>query len=113
MNEAAFELLTDHNGDQATLNAQVFDSENGDRPEVVIPIQDISKPSETDKLQNYRIGRLVRITSGSDTGEIGEITTLLPPSTVYSSGIHAPGAIIALRDGDEGRYPLVNLELIV
>ncbi|MCL5429382.1 MAG: KOW motif-containing protein [Chloroflexi bacterium] len=112
MNADAFKLLSNHNGDQATINAQLSNPLNGDRPEVIVPIRDSGKPPQAIPMQSFRVGQVVRVMAGSDRGLIGEITSLLPPSTFYPSGLHAPGASVRSQGRDEVEYPLANLELL-
>lgn len=113
MNQLAFELLADHNGGQATVNAQVFNSEDGSKPEVIIHLDEAGRPVQPAIPNMFQVGQTVHVLSGPNKGQIGKITALLPASTAYSSGLRAPGAVVALHDQGEGRYPLVNLELIV
>ena len=112
MNVEAFGLLNSHKGDQATLNAQMPEPFSEERPEVIIPINDAGKPPQAIPIQSFRVGQTVRILTGADRGKIGQITALLPSSTFYQSGLHAPGASINLGRQGLVEYPLVNLELL-
>jgi len=112
MNGEAFELLNNHKGEQATLNAQMPEPYGDERPEVIIPSNDASKPPQATPIQSFRIGETVRILTGADRGKVGQITALLPSSTYYESGLHAPGASIDLGRQGLVEYPLVNLELL-
>jgi hypothetical protein len=112
MNADAFKLFSNHNGDVATINAQAADALTGDRPELIIPIKDAGKPPQTVEMQSFRIGQNVRVMTGPDKGRLGEILNLLPPSTLFESGIRASGAMVALEYGPQSSYPLANLELL-
>jgi hypothetical protein len=112
MNADAFKLLSNHNGDVATINAQVHDPLTGDRPELIIPIKDAGRPPQTVEMQSFRIGQNVRVMTGPDKGRLGEILNLLPPSTLFESGIRTSGALVALEYGPQSSYPLANLELL-
>ncbi len=112
MNADAFKLFGNHNGNQATINAQISNPLNGDQPEVIIPIRDAGKPPQAVPMQSFRVGQPVRVLTGADQGQIGEITALLSSSTFYASGLHAPGATVDLPGQGEVVYPLVNLELL-
>ncbi|HLD93377.1 MAG TPA: hypothetical protein VI703_04165 [Anaerolineales bacterium] len=113
MNSVAFDLLANHDGDKATLNAQAVNPENGDRPEVIIPVKEANQSRPPETVQPFRVGQTVRVLAGLGKSRVGKITGLLPPSTVYPSGLRAPGALVAFPDQGEGRHPLANLELIV
>lgn len=112
MNVDAFELLGNHKGDQATINAQKWNALNGDRPEVIIPIRDAGRPPQVIPMQSFRVGQTVRVLTGADRGLIGQITKMLTSSTFYSSGLHAAGAQVDLPRRGKVDYPLVNLELL-
>lgn len=112
MNTLAYQLLGNHNGDQATVNAQISDPVQGDRPEVIIPIKDAGRPPQIVPVQSFRVGQTVRILAGADRGKIGQISLLLPSSTYYESGLHASGAVVNLGGQGSVEYPLVNLELL-
>jgi hypothetical protein len=112
MNRDAFNLFSNHNGDQATLNAQPFEPSSWGRPEVIIPIKDAGKPPQPVPMQTFRIGRTVRVLNGPDKGLVGEITALLPASTLYASGLRAPSAEVALETGNVTNYPFANLGLL-
>lgn len=113
MNVEAFRLLSSHKGEQATLNAQPTDPTSGDRPEVIIPVKESGRPPQPVPVQGFQVGKSIRVLAGADRGKIGRITALLPSSTYYQSGLHAPGASINIENQDSVAYPLANLELIV
>lgn len=112
MNTEAFQLIGNHNGDQATVNAQLDDPFHGDRPEVIIPIKEAGRPPQIIPVQSFRVGQTVRILAGADRGKVGQISLLLPSSTFYESGLHASGAVVNLGAQGSAEYPLVNLELL-
>lgn len=112
MNADAFKLFSNHNGEQTTLNAQKSNPILGDRPEIIIPLKDAGRPPQPIQMQSFRLGHSVRVISGTEKGEIGEITTLLPVSTLFPSGLRAAGAEVALSKGGQITIPLANLELL-
>ena len=112
MNSDAFKLFADHNGEQATLNAQPIDPGTWGRPEVIIPIKYEGRPPQPVPMQNFRIGQTVRVLNGPDKARVGELTALLPSSTLYSSGLRAASAEVALENGNITNYPLANLQLL-
>jgi hypothetical protein len=108
----AFKLFSNNNGEPATINAQTVDAVTGDRPEVIIPIRDSGRPPQAVEMQTFRIGQTVRIVTGEDKGRLGEITNILPASTMYPSGLRAPGARVSIENGPNVSLPLANLELL-
>jgi hypothetical protein len=112
MNADAHSILANHSGEDATLNAQAGDLYKGERPEIIIPLDDAGRPPSPVDLQSFRLGLSVRIVHGPHHGAVGEITNLLASSTLFASGIRAPGAEIALAGGGEATVPLANLEVL-
>jgi len=113
INSDAFKLLSNHSGQQATLNAQYGGPGGGsERPEVIIPIKEAGRPPQPVAMQTFRIGQPVHVLSGPDKGSVGEITAMLPAPTQYSSGLRALSAEVALENGQLINYPLANLELL-
>jgi len=112
MNTDAFKLFSNHEGEQATLNAQAFETSAWGRPEVIIPIKDAGKPPQLVPLQSFRVGQTVRVLNGPDKASVGEITALLPSSIAYPSGLRVASAEVALETGQVTNYPLANLDLL-
>lgn len=79
---------------------------------MIIPIKDAGKPPQPVLMQSFRIGQSVRVLNGPDKALVGEITALLSGSTLYSSGLRAASAEVALETGNVTNYPLANLELL-
>lgn len=112
MNLDAYKLLSNHKGNQATINAQATNPLNSDRAEVIIPIKDAGRPPQAVPMQSFRVGQAVRVLMGTDRGQIGVITAMLSSSTFYPSGLHASGATVDLPGTGKFDCPLVNLELL-
>jgi hypothetical protein len=112
MNTDAFYLFSNRNEEPATVNAQRSDPLSGDRPEVIIPLKNVGRPPRPVNMQSFRLGQSVRILVGPHKGTIGEIIALLPPSTLYSSGLRAAGAEVSLPRQGAVAQPLANLELL-
>lgn len=112
MNSAAFKLLAGAVNEIVTVNAQLENQFEDLHPEVFIPIENAGIPPKSIEAQSFRIGLKVRILSEPHAGEIGEISAMLPSSTLFPSGIRAPGAEIVLKDGSASVLPLANLEVL-
>jgi len=112
MNLVAFKLFSNHKEEQTTLNAQGNDPITGERPEVIIPVKDAGRPPQPIELQTFRVGQSVRLLNGAYKGQLGVIVSLLPASTLYSSGLRALGAEVELASGQSATIPLANLELL-
>jgi hypothetical protein len=112
MNTDAFKLLSNHEGEQATLNAQAFETSAWGRPEVIIPIKDAGKPPQQVSVQSFQVGQTVRVLNGPDKALVGEIAALLPSTIAYPSGLRAASAEVRLETGFVTNYPLANLDLL-
>lgn len=112
MNADAYNLLREHDGEEATINAQSYDLYSGERPEVIIPLEIEGRPPRPVELQSFRLGLTARILHGPYHGAVGEISHLLPHSTQFPSGIRAAGAEISLARGGTTTVPLANLEVL-
>ena len=112
MNSSAFQLLRGHVGADVSLNAQGGNEYEGLRPEVFIPLEQAGQPPESVEIQPFRVGLQVRILSNPYQGQVGQITAMMPASTLFASGIRAMAAEISLEDGSEAILPLANLEVL-
>ena len=112
MSAQAHGILIEHDKKQVTLNAQASDHYRGERPEVIIPLEEAGTPPQPVDIQNFRLGLSVRVRQGPHRGAVGDISALLPRSTLFDSGIRALGAEITLAGGGEAKVPLANLEVL-
>lgn len=112
MNSSAFQLLRGHVGADVSLNAQGGNEYEGLRPEVFIPLEQAGQPPESVEIQPFRVGLQVRILSNPYQGQVGQITAMMPASTLFASGIRAMAAEISLEDGSDAILPLANLEVL-
>ncbi len=112
MNRLAFKLFNSGAKEKITINAQHENEFENQHPEAFIPIDNAGSPPRSVEAQSFRVGLSVRILSNPYIGEIGEISALMPSSTLYPSGIRAPGAEIVLKDGSATVIPLANLEVL-
>lgn len=111
VNQDAYKLFTNHNGADATVNAQRSDPFRGERSEVIIPLEDAGRPPQPVAVQTFRLGQNVRVLAGKYKGAVGEISDLIA-STVFESGLRAPTGDVTLVGGGRIRVPLANLELL-
>lgn len=112
MNQYAFNIFRNHEGEEATINAQPVDIFTGEHPEVIIPQKVPGNPPQPVNLQSFQVGQMVRVVGTSQRGAIGEITDLTGSSTLFPNGLRAPGAEVALSGGDPVLLPLANLEVL-
>lgn len=111
INADAYKLFSLHEGAAAALNAQANDPHTGERPELIIPLNEAGRPPLPVEMQSFRIGQTVRVLSGRYKGALGEIVELRQ-NVIYESQLRGPAAELALAGGGRGRVPLANLELL-
>jgi transcription antitermination factor NusG len=112
MNRAAQSILTANKDKNVALNAQKYDSFQGNYPEVIISqstTKDLADPKETETL---RVGKQVIIINGPLTARIGKIESILPEKRTLPSGITTAVAEVSLSSEERTEVPLTNLEII-
>jgi len=112
MNSAAFKLLTSNNKREVTVNAEVFDRYQGNRPEVIIPLPVSTEPAEPNEYEMFAVGQQVHMRRAPHAGMIGTITGLPSGLSLLPSGLRAPAAEVKLENGVSALVPLVNLEVV-
>jgi transcription antitermination factor NusG len=110
MNLAAYEILNTNVNREVNLIAYPADDITGDKPEAFIPLPaDGEEPSE---VLSIKPGRMVRIMSYPNQGQIGEILRINPGKVKLQNGILARAATIQLTDKKQITVPLENLDLL-
>jgi hypothetical protein len=112
MNTAAYNLLTTNDKREVTVNAEIFDRYNGNRPEVIIPLPVSSEPEEPNPYEAFAVGHRVRMRRAPHAGMLGAIASLPPGMSVLPSGLRVPAAEVKLENGNSVLVPLVNLEVV-
>jgi hypothetical protein len=112
MNSPAFKLLTTNSNRDVSLNAETFDSIQGFRPEVVIPLPVSGRPSTTPLPRAYAPDQKVRAVRAPYNAQVGVIMSLLPGMVTFSNGIRAEAADVRLESGERVAIPLANLEVL-
>lgn len=112
MNTAAFKLLTTNVKREVTLNAEIYDRQNGTRPEVFITLPISQEPAEARSMETFAPGQTVRVCYLARPSAIGTLVQLRPGLSVLPSGLKAPAAEIRLETGEQVLVPLTNLEVL-
>jgi len=112
MNIAAYKLLTTNAKREVAINAEIYDSHTGARPEVFIPLPISQEPPMLRELETFAPGQQVRMCRRPHLGEIGQLVNLRPGLTRLPSGLRAPAADVKLENGEQITVPLVNLEVL-
>ncbi|GAB4480082.1 MAG: hypothetical protein Kow0088_21440 [Anaerolineales bacterium] len=112
MNPYAYPILATNEKREAYLNAELWDSYRGKRPEVIIPLPMDNYPTETQEIAELSVGRKVRICRAPYGGQIGQVEKLLNGKTILSNGLTVQAAQVRLANDELVISPLANLELI-
>lgn len=114
MANRTFELLTSHEGHEASVNGATQIRAGVMRPEIVIPL---SKPLET-KSDSGRVagalnvGAPVRIIREPNFGALGSVTRLPHEQVTLASESSARVVQVRLASGEDVTVPRANVELI-
>lgn len=110
LNQAAFDLLTRHNGDDVALNAEDWNPFSGQRPEVFIPLAEVGQKSP--EMASFKSGQRVRVIGLPYGGQTGALLEVLPGITRLANGVRAPAARVRLENNQAVFLPLVNLDVL-
>jgi hypothetical protein len=110
MNLAAYEILSTNVNREINLIANPADEITGDKPEAFIPLP--AEGDEASEVLSLKPGRMVRIMTYPNQGQIGEILRINPGKVKLQNGILARAATIQLTDKKQISVPLENLDLL-
>ena len=112
MNSISYNLLTTHQNREVMVHAEVFDRFAGKRPEVIIPLPSSRGTSPPLAIEDFTIGKKVRVARSPYLAKTGTIGTLYLDAIEFPSGVKAPAAQVNLENGESVKIPLVNLEVV-
>ncbi|RKZ20880.1 hypothetical protein DRQ16_04320 [bacterium] len=113
MSDKAFKLLTMHEGKRASINGATQIRAGVMRPEVVIPLEDVSAAQvEEKKAKGLEVGDLVRIIREPYFGFIGKVSALPPELQVIETESRVRVLEVTLEDGRKIILPRANVEII-
>jgi transcription antitermination factor NusG len=110
-----FELLKDHEGQEACINGATQIRAGVIRPEVVIPkLEDISEIEAIAEVENpgLEIGSPVRVIRQPYFGKLGKVTELPPELHKLESESKARVLEVEFADGERAIIPRANVEMI-
>ncbi|MBI9049448.1 MAG: hypothetical protein JEZ00_08510 [Anaerolineaceae bacterium] len=110
MNLAAYQILNTNVNRELNLIANPPNELTGSKPEAFIPLP--ADGEEPNDVLSLKPGRMVRILSYPNQGQIGEILRIHTGKVKLSNGILARAATIQLTDKKQITVPLENLDLL-
>jgi hypothetical protein len=117
MAQKTFELLKNHEGQEACINGATQIRAGVIRPEVVVPNMDALSSlgqSSTDTAENMglTIGSPVRVIRQPFFGKLGKVTNLPPQLQILESESKARVLEVEFEDGKRSIIPRANVEMI-
>lgn len=112
LNQISYNLLTTLQNREVSINAEAFEHNAGRRPEVIIPLPTDRELDPPITFDTFAVGQRVRLVRGPYQARIGKINLLYNGLVEFPNGILAPGAQISIKDGENIKAPLANLEVV-
>lgn len=112
LNSSAVKLILSNNEKEFSLNAQEFDQNMGDYPEIIISLTSPETSQPPQDMDSISLGKQAYILSGPQASRIGTIENLFPDDYTFPNGIQAAAAELNLGQTEKITVPLRNLELI-
>jgi hypothetical protein len=107
-----FEVLNTGARKTVCVNACEVDQLKGQRPEVIIPLEDGEPEDGLGFQEEVAVGQLVRILSGEFKGKIGEVARYGETPKEYETGLDFPSVEIQLENGEPVSVPNQNLVIL-
>jgi len=112
MNSLSYNLLTTHQNREVMINAEALNRFTGTRPEVVIPLPSSRGASSPLLIEDFAVGKKVRVVRQPYLAKTGTIGTLFSNRIEFPNGLRALAAQVNLENGESVKIPLVNLEVV-
>lgn len=112
MNLAAYRLLSTNINRDASVNADIYNTYDGRRPEVIIPLPISGKPISPPLPRIYAADQKIRLVRAPFASQVGTILAILPGLTAFPNGLRTPAADVRLETGERVIAPLANLEVL-
>jgi len=112
MNKSAVRLILSNDDKEMSINAQEYDQNMGDYPEIIISLPSPDQADPPQKMAEFSVGKEVFILTGPHASRIGTIEILYSKDYTFPNGIQTSAAEIDLGREEHVRVPLTNLEII-
>jgi len=110
INQAAAKILYENEKREVCLNAIEMNRYRGDRPEVIIPLQETGEVMPEN--YEFRQGRMVRVLDDPHKSAIGIIEAVHHEPVMLANGLWTKTATIRLENNKKISSPIVNLEIL-
>ena len=112
MSDKAFKLLRSYDEQDLSVNAEPYNPETGEKPEILIPMAGAENEEPLPEVALLAPGTKVRIIRAPYRGWEATIAEILPGRPALFGSMKAQAAKVALGDGNTVRVPLANLEIL-
>jgi hypothetical protein len=110
LNVSAYEIMAMHENRVVCLFGGNTSQGSGERPEIFIPLEEITK--DESKPDDCQKDMKVRIRIGPHAGEVGEIQFVYPEPISQPNGLITSAANVILHSNEQIIIPLVNLDML-
>lgn len=112
MNSVAFKLLASNEKREVNINAEAWNRQTGNRPEVVIPLPAGENMPNPHQSVDFAPGQQVKIVRAPYNGKVAKLVNIRSGMTTFPSGVSGIAGEVQLENGDRALLPLVNLEVL-
>ena len=113
MNAKAYKIIrTNNQRENVTVNAEAYDSYQGTRPEIIIPLAHSDLPPKPREVEAFTPGQKVRLRRAPHTGAEGTLVELPSEMKTLENGLRVLAAEVKIKNGEQITVPLVNLEVL-
>lgn len=100
-------------GQEVFMNANLPDIYTGLKPEVFMPLAQVTNENLFVNENALRVGSKVRLIGKPYSGNVGEVIDLPDEKERFASGLWVYPAVLRRADGEVIRIPVSNIEIIV
>jgi len=100
-------------GQEVFMNANLPDIHTGLKPEVFMPLAQVTNENLFVNENALRVGSKVRLIGKPYSGNVGEVIDLPDEKERFASGLWVYPAVLRRADGEVIRIPVSNIEIIV
>lgn len=111
MNSVAYKLLSTNDRREVAIIAEPWDSYQGTRPEIIIPLPASGKTTLPQEMGYFGPNQQVRVVRAPYMGKIATIVSILDKAKL-PSGLKVQAAEVQLENGKKALLPLANLEIL-
>lgn len=106
------ETIRPHAGETACLQAGATGCRTGDRPEVIIPCEEVLGADPLSARAELCVGQRVAVFSGKWSGKVGQVVSLSEAPALFDNGLLSLAAGVQFENGQQVTVPQQNLVVL-